>query len=142
MGPNSIRLLDKLIRRNPYEACCGRTPDLGCDMALTSVFLANETSAKSVYAFDLRINATDNLKRIRDFSLEDRIAPVCRLCHAVFYFPGNPPFFRVRIKPVMFFSVSSGYLNPQFPATDSAVRCHSSVTASYAFHICSYSAAG
>ena len=40
MGPNSFRLLDELIRRNPYEVCYDRTLDLGCGMALTSVFLA------------------------------------------------------------------------------------------------------
>ena len=48
MGPNSFRLLDELIRRNPYDASYDRTLDLGCGMALTSVFLANETPAKSV----------------------------------------------------------------------------------------------
>ena len=76
MGPNSFRLLDELIRRNPYKVCWDRTLDLGCGRALTSVFLANETPAKSVYAFDLWVNATDNLKRIRDLSLEDRIIPI------------------------------------------------------------------
>ena len=76
MGPNSFRLLDELIRRNPYDVCYDRTLDLGCGMALTSVFLANETPAKSVYAFDLWVDATDNLRRIRDLSLEDRIIPI------------------------------------------------------------------
>ena len=76
MGPNSFRLLDELIRRNPFDACFDRTLDLGCGMALTSVFLANETPAKSVYAFDLWVSATDNLKRIRNLSLEDRIIPI------------------------------------------------------------------
>ena len=76
MGPNSFRLLDELIRRAPFGVCWDRTLDLGCGMALTSAFLANETPAKSVYAFDLWINATDNLKRIRDLSLEDRVIPI------------------------------------------------------------------
>ena len=76
MGPNSFRLLDELIRRTHFEVCYDRTLDLGCGMALTSVFLANETSAKSVYAFDLWISVTDNLKRIRELSLEDRIVPI------------------------------------------------------------------
>lgn len=35
-------------------------------MALTSVCLADETPAKAVYAFDLWVDASDNLKRIRD----------------------------------------------------------------------------
>ena len=76
MGPNSFRLLDELIRRNPYDACFSRTLDLGCGMGLTSVYLANETPAKSVYALDLWVDATDNLKRIRDLGLEDRIVPI------------------------------------------------------------------
>ena len=76
MGPNSFRLLEELLRRNPFDTCFDRTLDLGCGMALTSVFLANETPAKSVYAFDLWVDATDNLTRIRDLSLEDRIVPI------------------------------------------------------------------
>ena len=76
MGPNSFRLLEELLRRNPFETRFDRTLDLGCGMALTSVFLANETPAKSVYAFDLWVDATENLKRIRDLSLEDRIVPI------------------------------------------------------------------
>ena len=76
MGPNSFRLLDELLRRAPFDVCWNRTLDLGCGMALTSVFLANETPAKSVYAFDLWVNATDNLKRIRNLSLEDRVIPI------------------------------------------------------------------
>ena len=76
MGPNSFRLLDELLRRAPFDVSWDRTLDLGCGMALTSVFLANETPAGSVYAFDLWVDATDNLKRIRDLSLEDRIIPI------------------------------------------------------------------
>ena len=76
MGPNSFRLLDELLRRAPFDVRWDRTLDLGCGMALTSVFLANETPAGSVYAFDLWVDATDNLKRIRDLSLEDHIIPI------------------------------------------------------------------
>ncbi len=76
MGPNSFRLLDELIRRRPWDAPFGRTLDLGCGMALTSVFLANETDAKTVYAFDLWISATDNAERICTHGLEDRVVPI------------------------------------------------------------------
>ena len=76
MGPNSFRLLDELLRRAPFGVCWDRTLDLGCGMALTSAFLANETPAKTVYAFDLWVSATDNLRRIRDLRLEDRIVPI------------------------------------------------------------------
>ena len=76
MGPNSFRLLDELLRRSPAGVSFDRTLDLGCGMALTSVFLANETPAKQVYAFDLWVSASDNLQRIRDLRLEDRIIPI------------------------------------------------------------------
>ena len=76
MGPNSFRLLDELIRRAPEDACYDRVLDLGCGMALTSVFMANETPARSVYAFDLWVSATENYRRILDMGLEDRIIPI------------------------------------------------------------------
>ena len=76
MGPNSFRLLDELLRRSPAGVRFDRTLDLGCGMALTSVFLANETPAKQVFAFDLWVSASDNLQRIRDLRLEDRIIPI------------------------------------------------------------------
>ncbi len=76
MGPNSFRLLDELIRRNPMDAHLGRTLDLGCGMALTSVFIANETNARSVFAFDLWIPATENHARIQALHLDDKIIPI------------------------------------------------------------------
>ena len=54
MGPNSFRLLDELISGAPSAAHFFRTLDLGCGYALTSMFIANETDAKSVFAFDLK----------------------------------------------------------------------------------------
>ena len=60
MGPNSFRLLDELIRRSPENVNFGRTLDLGCGYALTSLFIANETDAEHVYAFDLWISASEN----------------------------------------------------------------------------------
>ena len=42
----------------------------------TSLFIANETDAKQVFAFDLWISATENYLRIRDEGLEDRIIPI------------------------------------------------------------------
>ena len=76
MGPNSFRLLDELIRRKPSDARFHRTLDLGCGFALTSLFIANETDADTVYAYDLWIPATENYRRIRDNRLEDRIIPI------------------------------------------------------------------
>lgn len=76
MGPNSFRLLDELLQRKPWDAPFGRTLDLGCGMAMTSVFLANETDAKQIYAFDLWVSATDNFARVREHGLEDIIIPI------------------------------------------------------------------
>ena len=76
MGPNSFRLLDELIRRKPSDARFHRTLDLGCGFALTSLFIAHETDADTVYAYDLWISATENYRRIRDNRQEDRIIPI------------------------------------------------------------------
>lgn len=76
MGPNSFRLLEELIARRPEGVRFDRTLDLGCGKALTSVFLANETDARQVFAYDLWISATDNIRRIHSLGLEDRIIPI------------------------------------------------------------------
>lgn len=76
MGPNSFRLLDELISGAPSDARWSRTLDLGCGYAMTSVFIANETDAKSVFAFDLWIPASANYTRIKDNRLDDRIIPI------------------------------------------------------------------
>lgn len=76
MGPNSFRLLNELIERKPKEATFDRTLDLGCGHALTSMFIANETNAKHVYAFDLWIPASENYERIKLNDLEDKIIPI------------------------------------------------------------------
>ncbi|MGN0401345.1 MAG: SAM-dependent methyltransferase [Acetatifactor sp.] len=76
MGPNSFRLLDEMIARKPEGAMFDRTLDLGCGNALTSIFIANETDAKRVYAFDLWVPASENYERIKQNSLEERIVPI------------------------------------------------------------------
>lgn len=76
MGPNSLRLLDELLSDNTDDFKNKRVLDLGCGQAITSVFLAKETEADSVYALDLWISATENLKRIQENGLEQRIIPI------------------------------------------------------------------
>ncbi len=63
MGPNSFRLLDKLIQRKPADVPFRRTLDLGYSFALTSLFIAHETDADTVYACDLWVLATGNSSR-------------------------------------------------------------------------------
>ena len=76
MGPNSFRLLEELLQNSPSDVCFDRTLDLGCGMALTSAYLAQETGTRQVIAYDLWISATYNLQRIRQLGLEDRILPI------------------------------------------------------------------
>ena len=76
MGPNSFRLLDELIEKCPKDASFDRTLDLGCGYALTSMFIANETAARNVYAFDLWIPASENYARIKENNLEEKIIPI------------------------------------------------------------------
>ena len=52
-----------------------RVLDLGCGYARSSIFLAKEFDAQ-VWATDLWVPATDNLKTIREEKLEDRIFPI------------------------------------------------------------------
>lgn len=76
MGPNSFRLLNELIERKPEKVVFDRTLDLGCGCALTSVFIANETESKSVYAYDLWVPASENYERIKKNNLEEKIIPI------------------------------------------------------------------
>ena len=76
MGPNSFLLLDEMIRRKPEDASFDRTLDLGCGAALTSLFIGKETDARTVFAFDLWVSASDNVARIQQHHLEDKIIPI------------------------------------------------------------------
>ena len=40
------------------------------------IFLANETTADTIWALDLWVSATDNWNRIRENKLENRIIPI------------------------------------------------------------------
>jgi SAM-dependent methyltransferase len=52
-----------------------RVLDLGCGKALSSVFLAKEFDLK-VWALDLWISASDNLRTIEEHGLEDSVFPL------------------------------------------------------------------
>lgn len=76
MGPNSLRLLGEIITDNLQAIQSGNVLDLGCGAALSSILLAKETKAERVYALDLWVSPTDNLKRIRENGLENKIIPI------------------------------------------------------------------
>jgi len=52
-----------------------RVLDLGCGRGVSSIFLAKEYGVL-VWATDLRINATDNFRRIQEAGVADRVFPL------------------------------------------------------------------
>ncbi len=76
MGPNALRLLGEIVEDNPEATSGGHVLDLGCGAALSSLYLANETAADTVWALDLWVSPTDNLQRIRENNLEHKIIPI------------------------------------------------------------------
>jgi SAM-dependent methyltransferase len=81
MGPHPLWLLESLADVMPLEVGA-RVLDLGCGKAITSIFLAREYGA-TVWAADLWIEPTENLVRIRDAGVDDRVFPVKVEAHAV-----------------------------------------------------------
>ena len=75
MGPNCIRLADELAEKYP-EGLKGNVLDLGCGCGLTSLYLARETGAETVFAQDLWVAAGDNLRRFREWGVEGKAIPI------------------------------------------------------------------
>ena len=81
MGPNVLWLaesLSQVMDLRPGK----RLLDLGCGKAVSSIFLAKEFRLQ-VWATDLWIGATDNLARIREAGVEDRVFPIHAEAHAL-----------------------------------------------------------
>jgi len=74
MGPNSMVILEELMCNQSLKPGM-RVLDLGCGRGLTSIFLAKEYDVQ-VFAVDLWVSATDNLKRFNQMSLGDKIIPI------------------------------------------------------------------
>ncbi len=75
MGPNSMRILQEVVENLGLKKGM-RVLDIGCGQGLTSIFLAKEFDVE-VYAVDLWIPATENLKRFKEFGVDDKIIPLC-----------------------------------------------------------------
>ncbi len=77
MGPNCLPLLEELLELSGRSFAGERLLDLGCGRAVTSLYLARETAAQSVFAADLWISAEENYSRICGWNEQHRIIPVC-----------------------------------------------------------------
>ncbi|HKL12540.1 MAG TPA: class I SAM-dependent methyltransferase [Halanaerobiales bacterium] len=79
MGPNSVWLMEFLTEKIEFKPGM-RVLDLGCGMAMSSIFLANEYDIE-VWAADLWIEPTDNYQRIKEFGVEDKVYPIKAEAH-------------------------------------------------------------
>lgn len=83
MGPNPLWLLEDLAKDMNLEKGM-KILDMGCGKAITSVFLAREYDVQ-VWANDLWVDPTDNLKRIKQSGVEDRVFPIKAEAHSLPY---------------------------------------------------------
>jgi cyclopropane fatty-acyl-phospholipid synthase-like methyltransferase len=81
MGPNPLYLAEELCANLKLE-CGMKVLDLGCGKGLTSIYLAEEFGV-TVFAVDLWINPTDNLKRFNDFGVADYVFPISSEAHTL-----------------------------------------------------------
>lgn len=86
MGPHPLWLLEELCERLELEPGM-KVLDMGCGKGITSVFLAKEFGV-TVFANDLWISATDNLKRFEEAGVADKVFPIHAEAHALPYAEG------------------------------------------------------
>lgn len=83
MGPNPLWLLEDLTKdMNLKEGM--KILDMGCGKAITSIFLAREFGVQ-VWANDLWVSPTENLNRIKQAGVEDRVFPLKGEAHSLPY---------------------------------------------------------
>jgi cyclopropane fatty-acyl-phospholipid synthase-like methyltransferase len=86
MGPNPLLLLEELCRNLDLKPDM-KVLDMGCGKGLTSVFLAKEYGV-TVFANDLWISATENLRRFEKAGTADKVYPINAEAHALPYANG------------------------------------------------------
>ena len=86
MGPNPLWLLEDLCEHLDLSPGM-KVLDLGCGKGITSVFLAKEYGV-TVFATDLWISATDNLRRFEEEGVSDLVFPIHAEAHALPYAEG------------------------------------------------------
>jgi len=83
MGPHPLWLVEELCEHLNFRPGM-KVLDMGCGKGITSVFLAKEYGV-TVFANDLWISATDNLKRFEEAGVADRVFPINAEAHALPY---------------------------------------------------------
>lgn len=83
MGPNPVWQIEALAQVMSFRPGM-RVLDLGCGTALSSIFLAKEFGVQ-VWATDLWIKPTENLARIEEQGLADRVFPIYAEAHELPY---------------------------------------------------------
>ena len=86
MGPHPLWLLEDLCEHMDLRPGM-RVLDLGCGKGITSVFLAKEFGV-TVFANDLWISPTDNLRRFEEAGVADKVFPIRAEAHALPYAEG------------------------------------------------------
>jgi len=106
MGPNPLWLTEELCEHIDLRPGM-KVLDMGCGKGITSVFLAKEYGV-TVFANDLWISATDNLRRFEEAGVSDKVFPIKAEAHALPYAEG---FFDVvlSIDSYHYFGASESY---------------------------------
>jgi len=108
MGPNSIRILEELLRKHPVRLTADHTIlDLGCGKGLTSLVLAKETKA-SIYANDLWISAEENAARFAEWGISSQVKPVCEDANAL-HFEKNMFDLLISVDAYHYFATGEGF---------------------------------
>lgn len=81
MGPNAIWQAEALSDRMHLQPGM-RVLDMGCGAASSSIFLAKEFGVE-VWATDLWVTPADNLRRVTEHGLQDRVRPIHAEAHAL-----------------------------------------------------------
>jgi len=111
MGPNPLWLLEELCENMDLRPGM-KVLDMGCGKGVTSVFLAKEYGV-TVFATDLWISATDNLRRFEEAGVVDKVFPIHAEAHAL---PYAESFFdaAISIDSYHYFGASESYFPDVF----------------------------
>lgn len=108
MGSPCLWLVEAVARRMDLRSGM-KVLDLGCGRAISSIFLAREFGVQ-VFATDLFVDPTENLKRIREAKVDHLVSPVRADAHSL---PFAEEFFDavISINSYQFFGTADNFFN-------------------------------